>query len=119
MYMYDVTKQNGCCSVGILYRDVLGKIVFPYDSVYKIRKRAKVRHIVYNAIQISLVVSESKNFWHAFLIEARFVLSWYVYYFLPLLSHGSMCKNTTDNIHFEYCVLVSKAPTLTRPFCQL
>ena len=33
--IYDATKQNGRCSVGTLYMEALGKIVFPYDSVYK------------------------------------------------------------------------------------
>ena len=31
----DVTKQNGHCSVETLYMEVLGEMVFPYDSVYK------------------------------------------------------------------------------------
>ena len=29
----DVTKQNGRASVGTLYREVLGEVVFPYDSL--------------------------------------------------------------------------------------
>ena len=38
MTFSDVTKQNGSASVGTLYREVLGKIVFPYYSVYKFEK---------------------------------------------------------------------------------
>ena len=38
MMFSDVTKQNGHASVGTLYRKVLGKVVFPYDSVYKFEK---------------------------------------------------------------------------------
>ena len=46
MTFSDITKQNGCASEGTLYREVLGEIVFPYDSIYKFDKRAKVRHII-------------------------------------------------------------------------
>ena len=66
MTFSNVAKQNGCASVGTLYREVLGEVVFPYDSI---EKRAKVRHIVYNAIQISLVVSEFKIFGLLSLLE--------------------------------------------------
>ena len=38
MTFSDVTKQNGRASVGTLYREVLGEIVFPYDSIYKSEK---------------------------------------------------------------------------------
>ena len=38
MTFSDVTKQIGRASVGTLYREVLGEIVFPYDSVYKFEK---------------------------------------------------------------------------------
>ena len=63
-------------------------------------KRVKVRHIVYNAIQISLVVSKFKIFQSAFLVGTSFASSQYVYYFLPSLSCGSKCRKL-DNIHFE------------------
>ena len=38
MTFSDVTKQNGRASVGTLYREVLGEIVFPYDSIYNSKK---------------------------------------------------------------------------------
>ena len=38
MTFSDITKQNGRASVGTLYREVLGGILFPYDSVYKFEK---------------------------------------------------------------------------------
>ena len=38
MTFSDVTKQNGRTSVGTLYREVLGEVVFPYNSVYKFEK---------------------------------------------------------------------------------
>ena len=59
MTFSDVIKQNGHASVGTLYRKVLDKIVFSYDSIYN-SKKAKVRNVVYNAIQISLFVSDLK-----------------------------------------------------------
>jgi len=34
----DVTKQNGCASVGALYREPLGEILVHYKNVYKIKK---------------------------------------------------------------------------------
>ena len=36
--IYDVTNQNGCRSVGTLYREVYGEIAFPYDSICKSEK---------------------------------------------------------------------------------
>jgi len=39
----DVTKQNGCASVGSLYRELLGEILVHYDNIYKLKKgRGKV-----------------------------------------------------------------------------
>jgi len=40
----DVTKQNGCASMGTLYREPLGEIVVYYDNVIKNQKRAEVIH---------------------------------------------------------------------------
>ena len=36
--IYDVTKQNGCCSVGTLYREALGKIMFPMIAFVNLKK---------------------------------------------------------------------------------
>ena len=44
----DVTKQNGYASVGTLYGEILGEIVLPYDSIYKLQK-VKMWHIVHAA----------------------------------------------------------------------
>ena len=90
VYTYDVTKRNGHRSVGTLYKEVLGKIVFPMIASIN-SKREEVRHTVYNAIQISLLVSKFKNFGLHFLLE-RVLPCQYVYYFLPLLSRGSICE---------------------------
>ena len=38
--IYDVTKQNGCCSVGALYSEVLGEIVFPMIAFINSKKGA-------------------------------------------------------------------------------
>ena len=43
--------------------------MFPYDSVYKFEKGAKVRHIVYNAIQIGQFASEFNIFGLLSLLE--------------------------------------------------
>ena len=62
MTFSDITKQNGHASVGTFYRKVLGEIAFLYVIACINLKRVKVRHTVYNAIQISLFVSEFKIF---------------------------------------------------------
>ena len=92
--------------------EVLGEIVFPYDSVYKFEKGRKHIHpVVYNAIHISLFVSEFKIFSLLSLLEHVLhhhgtCSTSYLYYLLvPYVE-------TKDDIHFEYCML-------TWPFCQL
>ena len=117
MSISDITKQNGHASVGTLFREVLGEMVFPYyGNVYKFEKRAKMRHIVYNAI---LFVSEFNIFSLHSLLECI------------LVCHG------TCTTSYLYCLLVprvqklqttfisnlyakvSEANALTRPFSQL
>ena len=34
----DVLKQNGCASMGTLYREPLKEVVVLYDTIYKIKK---------------------------------------------------------------------------------
>ena len=59
LHICDVTKQNGHCSVGTLYREALGEIVLPMITfIYS--KKGEGEHIVYDAIQVSLVVLEFK-----------------------------------------------------------
>ena len=86
---------------------------------FEIRIRAKVRLIVYKAIQISLFVCNFKIFSLFSLLE--FVLhchstctTSYLYYLVV------PCVKIYRQHSFRIlCAEVSKAPTLTRPFCQL
>ena len=57
----DVTKHNGCYSVGTLYGKILDKIVFCYDNAYN-QTSVKVRHI---NTDVHIYASIKKN-WFAF-----------------------------------------------------
>ena len=78
-----------------------------------------MRHIVYNAIQISLVVSEFKIFGLLFLLErvlhrhGTCTTSYLYYLVVPSV------ENYRQNSFRILCAKTSEAPTLTRPFCQL
>ena len=41
VYIYEVTKQSGRHSVGTLYREVLGEIVFPMIAFISLKKGAR------------------------------------------------------------------------------
>ena len=66
--------------------------------------------MVYNAVHICVRIQKFRS---AFLVRAA--PSWHMYYFLPLLSHGSMCKNYRRHLFRILCAKVSAAPALTWP----
>ena len=83
-------------------------------------KRVKVRHIVvYNAIQISLLVSDFKIFGLLSLMECVLhrhstCTTSYLYYLVV-----SIVENYRQHLFRILRAKVSEISTLTRPFCQL
>ena len=81
--------------------------------------RAKVRHIVYNAIQVSLVVSEFKIFDLLSLLECVLhrhgTCTTSYFYYLVVPNVENYRQHSFRILHAK----ISEAPTLTRPFCQL
>ena len=78
-----------------------------------------MRHTVYNAIQINLVVSEFKIFGLLSLLERVLprhgtCTTSYLYYLVV-----QSVENYRQNLFRILCAKVSEAPTLTRPFYQL
>ena len=78
-----------------------------------------MRHIVYNAIQISLVVSEFKIFGLLSLLErvlhrhGTCTTSYLYYLMIPSV------ENYRQHSFRILRAKISEAPTLTQPFCQL
>ena len=111
----DVTKQNGCASVGTLYREPLGEVVVCYDSGCIIEKGAEVRHVQYNKIQKSVLLCAFKIFG---LVSCQksfrtCTASYCCYLEVPCLNH---CN---QHFLFTLCAKIFIDPTLALPFFQL
>ena len=99
---HDVTKQNGRACEGTLYRKLLGQIVVHYDNVYKIEKGP--RWGIYSIIEsIWAYFCTHLRFLVCFPIRSYFASLQGVYYFVLLLSNGSMSQTLRTTSIFITC----------------
>ena len=112
----DVTKQNSRASVGTLYREPLGDILVHYDSICKIEKgpRWGICSIIES---IRAYFCTHWRFSVCFLVRSHFASLQGIYYFLLLLSNGSMSKTLWTTLYLNNMCWSLFCPTLVLRFC--
>ena len=110
-------KQNGCISVGTLYREPFGEIAH-YDNVYKIKKGP--RSGIYSIIKClwTYFCTHSK-FSVCFPVRNHFASLQGVYYFLLLLSSGFLSKTLWATLIFCTTCWSPFRPHTIALICQL
>ena len=93
-------NKMAALSVGTLYREPLGEILFHYENGYKIEKglRWGINSILES---IWAYFCTHLNFSVCFPIRSHFASLQGIYYFLPLLSNGSMSNTLRKTLYFN------------------